>query len=148
MSTGLEGLYMKLIEMDYGTILVDDEDLIRVCLHTWSFTGQIINTEIAGATITIGRFILNYTGILDVDHKDVNPFNNQKSKKKYPNTNGLLKGVTFCPRLNMYRSRIRHNKKLTHLGYFKTELSAGLAYDRAALQAFGEFASLNFPEGL
>jgi len=34
---------------------------------------------------------------------------------------------------------------MVHIGYYKTELEAARAYDREAVQRFGQYAYLNFP---
>jgi hypothetical protein len=43
-------------------------------------------------------------------------------------------------------ARIGFEKKEIHLGYFRSEIEAAKAYDRAAIKYHGEFASLNFPQ--
>ena len=45
-----------------------------------------------------------------------------------------------------WRAYIRHNQKLIHLGMYKTKEEAARAYDKKAVEVFGEFAHLNFPE--
>ena len=46
----------------------------------------------------------------------------------------------------MWRVRIWLNYKAKTIGYFKDELEAAKAYDAAAQELHGQFASLNFPE--
>lgn len=53
-------------------------------------------------------------------------------------------GVTYHAPSNRFRARIKIDNKTTHLGYFKTELEAAVAYDRAAWELRGAKAHLNF----
>lgn len=64
---------------------------------------------------------------------------------KRRNTSGLL-GVTWDKTRNLWRAQIRKDGRKVNLGRFKEREDAALAHDRAAIAAFGEFATLNFPE--
>lgn len=77
---------------------------------------------------------------------------NQQRPKRLATKTSRFKGVYLDKRRGSWVARIRAGapdssgaaRKLT-LGEFKNEEDAARAYDRAALEHFGEFASLNFP---
>lgn len=90
-----------------------------------------------------------------VDHADHNGLNNQRGNLRIA-TNGQnianqqgvragsgYRGVYSCG--NIWRAAI--GAKSRHLGTFPTSEEAARAYDKAAFERWGEFASLNFPNG-
>lgn len=94
----------------------------------------------------------------EVDHIDGNTLNNKKenlrivthqqncwNSKKIKDSISPYKGVCFDCRRSLWYSRIRFNGKNKFLGYFKTEKEAAHAYDKYAIEIFGENAKLNFP---
>lgn len=76
--------------------------------------------------------------------------NAENSMNRRPNTTKCLtlKGVSFHRRSKTYRARIMVNRSSHWLGQFKCQELAALAYDRAAVYFFGEFALTNFMLGL
>ncbi len=56
------------------------------------------------------------------------------------------KGIYWRKRKRKWEATIKFEKKRTFLGYFRDEIDAAKAYDRAAMKYHGEFASLNFPD--
>lgn len=65
------------------------------------------------------------------------------SRNRRPNAGKTYKGIS--PSGRRWRARIRCNGKNLHLGTFDTPEEAARAYDAAASDLFGEFASLNLP---
>ena len=61
------------------------------------------------------------------------------------NKSSKFKGVCFNKQVKKWQAYIRFNGKLIHLGRYKSELVAAEAYDKKAVELFGEFANLNFP---
>jgi len=100
-----------------------------------------------------------------IDHIDRNPLNNKienlrlaskqqqaANRDKISHFGGkapvsTYKGVSFDKfkyRPKPWRSTVIFNDKQIFLGTFKTEKEAGLAYDKKALELFGDYAKLNF----
>jgi hypothetical protein len=108
--------------------------------------------------ILMHQVIMNAPDYAEVDHEDNDGLNNQKynlriatknqnqhnGSKRVDNTSGY-KGVSWYNQTTKWQVKIAFNGKLIHLGYFDDPIQAAKAYDRKAVEIFGEFAKLNFP---
>ncbi|MHC4260562.1 MAG: hypothetical protein ACYSTF_09170 [Planctomycetota bacterium] len=157
---------MKKIPLTQGKFaIVDAEDYERLNRHKWQaqwrFGTFYAKRKLGRSTHYMHREILNPPHGLSCDHKDHNGLNNQKSnlrlctqgqnvRNRRPNKNSSsrYKGVTRNRRrrksTGSWRAQIRFNGKLRHLGIFKNEVDAAVAYDRKAVELFRDFAWLNF----
>jgi len=73
--------------------------------------------------------------------------NNANRRKHINNTSGF-KGVTWHKRLGKWQAQIRYHGMTVHLGYFNDPALAARAYDRAAIEYFGDYARTNAMLGL
>jgi hypothetical protein len=154
---------MKKIRLNHGYVaLVDDDDFEYLNKFNWHvFHGR--NTDYAQRSININgkwtsifmhREIINISLGLLTDHADRNGLNNQKYNLRICNesqNNGnvrkirgksLYKGVHFNN--GKWNAAIRYNKKHFYLGRYTSEIDAAIAYDKKAIELFGEFACINF----
>jgi len=96
---------------------------------------------------------------IDIDHVDQIKANNWISNLRLANRTqncgnvaptkanmSGLKGVYWRASHKRWIAQIRFEKKNKHLGVFYCKIEAAKAYDKAALEHFGEFAWLNFPD--
>lgn len=146
---------MKTIKVSNKHALIDDEDFPLISAHTWWLTkGGYAYTQVGGrknnTTILMHRLILSCKSGQEVNHKDFNPLNNQRSNLQlctrsqnnmYKRPVARFKGARWTK--NAWQSEIKKDRRYYYLGRFKTELEAALAYNEAAKRLFGEFAYLN-----
>lgn len=94
----------------------------------------------------------------EIDHKNRNPLDDRIenlrecthaqniANSKTQRGSSKYRGVCWNKQKCRWQANITVNYKLKYLGLFDSEFRAALVYDDAAFEAFGEFASLNFPE--
>ncbi len=70
---------------------------------------------------------------------------NLKNQRKAKDNTSGHKGVNFDKRASKWRAQIMLNGKRKTLGYFSTIEDAAKAYDKAAIEHYGEYAFLNSP---
>lgn len=156
-------------------VLVDDEDYDILIKYTWCvikkdgcfYAQRSYRTGGFMKTIHMHRFIMKTKDNMVCDHINHDTIDNRKknlrncsvkengrNKKIIADCFSIYKGVSILTRrtngriLNYYRSYIRVNYKLIHLGIFPYtlcgEIKAAKEYDKAAKKYFGEFAFVNF----
>ena len=161
---------MKMIKLTQNKVaLVDDEDFDYLNQWKW-FAHKSHNTYYAvrngtqinnkrESQIAMHSLIMCNSKGLQIDHRDHNGLNNQKSnlricdfsqnncnRKPYGKSKYL--GVSFND-YGRVRATIKINGKQKHLGYFGfDEIAAAYAYDAAAKKYHGEFSNYNFPENV
>jgi hypothetical protein len=146
-------------------VLVDNEDFAWLNQWKWNVIKGLNNYYASRNSrkngikelIYMHRLIMNTPKNMEVDHKDHNGLNNQKSnlrnctqsqnqKNKRASGKSKYLGVTHYKHRNKYdyiASQISMNGKIVRLGYFKTEKEAAIAYNEATLKYHGEFANFN-----
>ena len=109
---------------------------------------------------TAHRLIMGITDPkIQVDHINGNKLDNRKENLRLAthqqnqhnvgpqkNNKSGYKGVSSNKKNKKYQARIMAKNKRVSLGCFDDPVEAARAYDRAALELFGEFAWTNFPK--
>lgn len=148
---------MKFIELTQGKkAVVDDQDYAYLSQFSWHYSRYAIRSE-NGKKILMHRQIMRTPRTMETDHRDGDTLNNQRfnlrtctkaqnqaNRKKSAGTISTYKGVTRDRRKNLWLAQIMNDKKNLFIGYFKEERHAGLAYDIAAKDLFGDYARTNF----
>lgn len=150
---------MKVIELTRGQVaLVDNKHFDWLNQYSWHCTNKgYAAARVNGTFVLMHRLIMNAPPGVEIDHIDGEKSNNQESNlrlasraenawnsKKPCGARSLYKGVSWSR--GLWVASIKVNGKRYHLGCYKTQTTAALAYDHAARKHFGKFARLNFPD--
>ena len=160
---------VKEIKLTQGKVaFVDDEDFEKLNKYKWCFHKQK-KTGYAERCVRIGKRVDNKVLVvrmhreivkapkgLEVDHKDRNGLNNQKSNLRIVthsqnqmnkclqrNNKSGYKGVSWDKKLQKWLVRIVVMDKRVVLGYCDTAKEGVLIYNESVKRHYGEFARLN-----
>lgn len=159
---------MKQIKLTQGKVaLVDDEDFELLNQWKWyankkcGFCYAVRHFKaISGKRdkkSMLHRQIMNCPEGLEIDHINHNGLDNKKSNlrictrsQNQPNQkakkhSSKYKGVSWHKASKKWQAMIVYNNRQIYIGLFDSEIEAAKAYDKKALELFGEFACLNFP---
>lgn len=133
--------------------LISECDVEQCKHHVWFMEGDYVVTHIRHEKIYLHDFIMNPDDDFMVDHIGRNTLNNTRGNlrictKKQNDYNSKrksskYKGVTAIPN-GKFKARITIDGETINLGVFFYDVDAAMAYDKAAIEYFGEFAYLNF----
>lgn len=70
----------------------------------------------------------------------------RNTKKRCDAETSRFKGVSLHAKTKKWRTQYHTGGKPVHVGLFRYELEAALAYDQAVFDRFGPMSALNFPE--
>lgn len=155
------------IELTQGQYaVVDAGDAERVSLYRWQAvpkpngriyaSGMVKLDDGPKKRVGMHQFILGMPDAVMIDHADHDGLNNRRSNLRLTDASGNAanarfvgskcgyRGVYFRKRSGRYVAYTGHEQQW--IGTFDTAEEAARAYDRAAIEWYGEFATLNFPD--
>lgn len=146
--------------------LIDDEDCPLVLPFKWCASSPRASLWYAVRGIQNGsgiwttvRMHVVIMGTKNIDHINLNGLDNQRNNLRVAtgtqnnanrplqrNNSSGYKGVSYHKPTQKWSAYIKYRYVKRHIGYFATPEEAALAYDKAAIECFGEFAKLNLLE--
>jgi hypothetical protein len=145
---------------DGSVTWVDREDYAWLSAWTWyrARNRAVVGHPHTPRTTFLHRLILNAQPGQIVDHIDGDPRNNTRANLRFATQSqnranehvsrggsSVYRGVYWDANREKWSASLAIKAKPRFLGRFTDEAQAARAYDRAAAEYFGEFATLNFP---
>jgi hypothetical protein len=154
----------KLIPLTQGQFaIVDAEDYEWLSQYKWCAAKDretfYAHRACNGTTVSMHRVIMRAPKGMMCDHRNHNGLDNRKSnlrlctsaqnqynKRPKKGCASRYKGVVLRSDSKRWRAKIGFKGKRIHIGDFDNQMEAAMAYDDKAIELFGEFSWLNFPE--
>lgn len=151
---------------------IDAEDFERVNQHTWRViqkdSGRLkvvtnIKTKSGNRQISLGQFLMEpppgkmvyprrFMDGLDYRKSNLIVCTMKERQRILPKSrhhgSSRFKGVSYVQNLKRWRASIKVNGKSISLGVYESEAEAADAYNRAAIEHFGEMAYQNPIRGI
>ncbi len=154
----------KLVLFNGEIATVDDEDYSKILQYSWHMNPDgYVKCIIRGRSVYIHQMLLGNKDGMEIDHVDHDRLNNSKSNLRFvtrsqnmanslshkDSVSSKYKGVILnkTSPVQNYQAKIMKDGKRFYLGTFKRQEDAALAYNKAAIRLFGEYACLNKIEG-
>lgn len=144
-----------------GTAIIDQSDFSLISQFQWrTFQREKITYAVTGRATLMHRLILGAEkgDGQRIDHKSGNGLDcrrdnlrfatqsqNRANSRKHIAGASKFKGV-MASHSGKWRVYCGPRDNRSYLGQFIDEIEAALAYDRKAVEVYGEFACLNFPD--
>ena len=148
---------MRIVKVSHLEAKIDDEDFERIANHNWwllkggyAYSQTCKNGK--RTTLLMHRLVTQAPKGVEVDHINGNVLDNRKANLRlcsrsqncsHRRSFGKLKGLYWSK--NAWQAQIKNDKQHVYLGRYKDKIEAARAYDKAALELFGSFANINFP---
>ena len=148
-----------------GYALISDEDFEEISKYRWylhpDLWNKYVNMKKDKKTVYLHRFLMNAKKGQFVDHINGDGLDNRRenlrlctnaqngmNRKMQKNNVSGFRGVYSRNNGTRWEAQIYLKSKRIYLGNFDSAEKAAHIYDLAALKYHGEFARLNFPEGV
>lgn len=131
--------------------IIDIEDVGNVQKYQWNYSsGYALTNMPNGKRVYLHRYLLNPPTDMVVDHINRDKLDNRRNNirickpsdnnynKDFKNTSGF-RGVTWNKRKRKWAAQTSGYG----LGYFTNKIEAARAYNKKALEIYGEYARLN-----
>lgn len=141
------------VALKHGEVaIIDERDSALVIHRQW----RVFRGYARCGRDLMHRVIMNAPKGLEVDHINGNKLDNRRdnlrlctkseNQRNQHTSRGKSRFKGVYSKVGKWQASLTCNSKTVYIGLFSTEEAAARAYDRAALEHFGEFARLNFPE--
>jgi hypothetical protein len=148
---------MKIIKAGTQEILVDDEDYQALYERgNWYIDGGYAACGGNTSRFFMHQIIMGFKSGCVIDHINRNKLDNQRknlrfvsrsvnahNQKKRSNNRSGYTGVSWKGRNQKWAAGITLNRKVIYIGLYATKEEAALAYNKKAIELYGECANLN-----